>query len=88
MPTPDRAPRFSEAPGTYVVVGVLLVITVVALLAVPTYAHLTPTLGGIPFFYWYTLLWLVINAVLQFAAYRLIRRVTRRPSSTGTEAAR
>jgi hypothetical protein len=73
-----RAPRFREAPGTYVVVGVLLGVTVVALLAVPTYAHLTPTLGGIPFFYWYTVLWLVINAVLQIAAYRVLVRAGRR----------
>jgi len=61
-----------------VVVGVLLLVTVVALLAVPTYAHATPTLGGIPFFYWYTLLWLVINAVLQVVAYRVLTRGERR----------
>lgn len=87
MSTGDRAPRLKEAPGTYAVAGALLLVTVVALLAVPTYAHLTPTLGGIPFFYWYTLLWLLINAVLQFVAYRLIRRVSRhRPRHADREA--
>ena len=73
-----RPPSFREAPGTYVLVGILLLVTVVALLAVPTYAHLTPSLGGIPFFYWYTLLWLVINAVLQTIAYQVLARVGRR----------
>jgi hypothetical protein len=67
-----------EAPGTYAVVAVLLLVTVVALLAVPTYSHLTPSLGGIPFFYWYTLLWLVINAITQVIAYQILARAGRR----------
>jgi hypothetical protein len=78
--TVDRRqrPPFREAPGTYLLVGALLLVTMVALLAVPTYSHLTPTLGGIPFFYWYTLLWLVINAVLQVAAFAVLARLGRR----------
>jgi hypothetical protein len=77
MTTQTGPPRFREAPGTYVITAVMLLVTMVALLAVPTYAHLTPALGGIPFFYWYTLMWLLINAVLQFAAYLLISRLWR-----------
>jgi hypothetical protein len=73
-----RPPRMREAPGTYVVVGVLLLVTMVALLAVPTYSHLTPSIGGIPFFYWYTLMWLVINALLQVIAYQILSRAGRR----------
>jgi hypothetical protein len=78
--TVDRRqrPPFREAPGTYLLVGALLLVTMVALLAVPTYSHLTPTLGGIPFFYWYTLLWLVINAVLQVAAFAVLARLGHR----------
>jgi hypothetical protein len=79
MPTQGRRPpSFREAPGTYVLVGILLLVTVVALLAVPTYAHLTPSLGGIPFFYWYTVMWLVINAILQTIAYQVLARAARR----------
>jgi hypothetical protein len=48
------------------------------LLAVPTYSHLTPSIGGVPFFYWYTLMWLVINAVLQVIAYQILARAGRR----------
>ena len=75
----DAAAR-AGTPGTngaptvrQVVAGVLLAATFVGLLWVPSYAHLTPTLGGIPFFYWYSVLWLVINAVCQVIAYRLLR---------------
>ena len=64
--------RFAEAPGIYVVTAVLLLAAMVALLWVPSYAHLTPALAGFPFFYWYSILWLVLNAILQFAAYRLL----------------
>jgi hypothetical protein len=69
-----------EAPGTYAVVGVLLLVTMVALLAVPTYSHLTPSIRGVPFFYWYTVMWLVINAILQVIAYQLLARAGRRGS--------
>ena len=56
----------------YIVAAVLLGAAFVALLWVPSYAHLTPDLGGIPFFYWYSLLWLIINMVCQAAAYALL----------------
>jgi hypothetical protein len=64
--------RFADAPVNYAVAAVLLAAAFVALLWLPSYAHLTPTLGGIPFFYWYSILWLVINAICQFLAYRLL----------------
>ncbi|MHB8589976.1 MAG: DUF3311 domain-containing protein [Candidatus Dormibacteraceae bacterium] len=61
-----------SAPVAYVISAVLLGSAFVALLWVPSYAHLTPALGGIPFFYWYSLLWLVINACCQAVAYQLL----------------
>ena len=39
---------------------VCLAIPVVALLWVPSYAREDPSLGGIPFFYWYQFLWVFI----------------------------
>lgn len=56
----------------YVAAAVLLGSAFVALLWVPSYAHLTPDLAGIPFFYWYSLLWLVLNMVCQAVAYALL----------------
>jgi uncharacterized RDD family membrane protein YckC len=73
-----RALRFSEAPAAYVISAVLLGAAFVALLWVPSYAHLTPDFEGIPFFYWYSLLWLVINAACQGIAYWLLVAAPRR----------
>src|SRR5487761_1627215 len=73
-----RSPRFSDAPMAYVVSVILLGSAFVALLWVPSYAHLTPDLGGIPFFYWYSILWLLINAACQGIAYELLFAAPRR----------
>ena len=64
-----------------VIVAILLGATFVGLLWVPSYARLTPTLDGIPFFYWYSVAWLVANAVCQVIAYRIIATRRVRPSS-------
>jgi hypothetical protein len=75
--------RFQQAPGTYVVVAIMLLAAMVALLWVPSYAKITPTLAGFPFFYWYSLLWLLLNAVLQFGAYQLFVVRPRRRRGAG-----
>ena len=62
----------------YVVSAILLGAAFVALLWVPSYSHLTPAVGGIPFFYWYSILWLVINACCQGIAYELLFAAPRR----------
>lgn len=71
-------PPVQDAPAAYIISAVLLGAAFVALLWVPTYAHLTPSLGGIPFFYWYSLMWLVINAACQAIAYQLLVAAPRR----------
>jgi hypothetical protein len=43
----------------------------VALLGVPWYARNGPVLWGVPFFYWYQLLWIPMTVVLMTVAYRL-----------------
>lgn len=50
----------------------LLMIPVVALLWVSSYARETPTLGGVPFFFWYQFMWVFITAGLTYAAHRLV----------------
>jgi hypothetical protein len=49
----------------------------VALLWVPSYAKEGPTLSGMPFFYWYPLLWVPASVVLMLVAYALLRRGNR-----------
>jgi len=47
----------------------LLILPFIATLWPPFYNMLTPDLAGIPFFYWYQLLWIVITAILTAIVY-------------------
>jgi uncharacterized RDD family membrane protein YckC len=49
----------------------LLLIPFVAVLWVPFYNSVQPTLGGFPFFYWYQLLWIILGAAIIGIVYRL-----------------
>ena len=49
----------------------LLLIPFVAVLWVPFYNSLQPVWFGIPFFYWYQLLWVILGAALVAIVYRL-----------------
>ena len=51
----------------------LLLLPFLALLYPPLYAHLTPRIWGIPFFYWYQAVWLVITAAITTLVYRRTR---------------
>jgi len=42
----------------------LLVVPFIATLWPPFYAHRDPALAGLPFFYWYQMLWVVLTALL------------------------
>ena len=68
----DRRRRLPVAAGT--VAGVLLLIPLVALAAVPLYSRETPVLWGFPFFYWYQFLWIIITPILTYLAYVVIER--------------
>jgi uncharacterized BrkB/YihY/UPF0761 family membrane protein len=78
MPVDDAPTRGPARPGPYVVVGVLLALGIVLPLVVPLYAHAEPTLIGLPFFYWYQMLWVLIEAVLLFICYQIVMREDRR----------
>ena len=71
--------------GLLVAAGICLLIPVVALCWVSTYARETPRLGGIPFFFWYQFLWVFITAALTYTAHRLVI-AARRPGSGTTGA--
>ena len=48
----------------------LLIVPFIATLWMPFYASPTgPTLSGIPFFYWYMFLWVIISAVITAVVY-------------------
>jgi len=54
----------------------LLVIPFLMVLWVPSYNRLEPTLGGVPFFYWYQLAWVLVGAVIVLAVYLIETRFT------------
>jgi hypothetical protein len=47
----------------------LLFVPFVALLWVPFYNSIEPVLWGIPFFYWYQFLWVLISSALTLIVY-------------------
>ncbi len=47
----------------------LLLIPFIALLWPPFYNFRTPELIGIPFFYWFQLLWIIITAIITAVVY-------------------
>ena len=47
----------------------LLLIQFIAVLWVPFYNSKEPSLYGIPFFYWYQMLWVIIGAILTAIVY-------------------
>ncbi|KAA0935191.1 MULTISPECIES: DUF3311 domain-containing protein [Streptomyces] len=76
--TPD-APRAPEerAPvvtPVRVVIALCLIAPFVAMLWVGSYAKVDPTFIGIPFFYWYQMLWVLISTALTMTAYTLWNR--------------
>jgi hypothetical protein len=47
----------------------LLLIPFIATLWVPFYNSLDPEIAGVPFFYWYLFLWIIISSVLTAVVY-------------------
>jgi hypothetical protein len=78
MSSPEIPTRGPGRPLPYVISGILIAIAIVVPLIVPIYARSEPTLAGIPFFYWYQMLWVLIDAGLLWICYGLISREDRR----------
>jgi cell division protein FtsW (lipid II flippase) len=51
----------------------LLILPFISMLWVSSYNSAEPMVAGIPFFYWYQLLWVVIGAVLIAIVYAVER---------------
>jgi hypothetical protein len=51
----------------------LLILPFIAMLWVPSYNAIEPSIGGVPFFYWYQLAWVVISAAIIGVVYVLER---------------
>ena len=55
----------------------LFLIPFIAMLWVPSYNAVEPELGGIPFFYWYQLAWILLGAAVVLLVHVLETRITR-----------
>ncbi len=55
-------------------IHLLLVLPFFAMLSVGFYNRVQPTLVGIPFFYWFQLLWIALGAALIWPVYRAEER--------------
>ena len=62
MRDPARKGRFRS-------IHLLLIVPYLAVLWVPFYDRLEPQLAGIPFFYWYQMLWIVVGAAVLLPVY-------------------
>jgi len=65
----DKPPRRGFHP-----VYLLLLVPFVAMLWVPFYDRVEPSLWGIPFFYWWQMLWTLLGAVVTWPVYRFVAR--------------
>lgn len=77
--TRDRSGPPPTDKGKMVLAGILLLIPIVALMAVPTYARTEPTLFGFPFFFWYQFVWVFLCSAMTWTAYKLTLSARRRP---------
>lgn len=64
---------------------VLLLAPFIGVLWVPFFNRVDPQVGGIPFFFWYQFLWVVISALVTALVYF---KATRRPSPIRQEQGR
>ena len=51
----------------------LLLLPYIAMLWVPYYNRAAPEIAGIPFFYWYQLVWIPLGSLLLLLVYRAHR---------------
>ena len=65
-----------EHAGARVVIWarLLLLLPFVAMLWVPFYDSIEPSLAGVPFFYWYQLAWVILSGLVIAFVYRLEHR--------------
>ncbi|MGL5866895.1 MAG: DUF3311 domain-containing protein [Dermatophilaceae bacterium] len=74
-PPPDDVDHDTVPPARTVLLvlaGALLVIPVVALVWVGSYARVEPTFAGWPFFVWYQFLWVFLCSGMTYLAHRIV----------------
>jgi hypothetical protein len=73
--TPEGVDHDTTPPANrslLTVAGVLLLLPIIALMWVSSYARVEPKLGAFPFFIWYQFLWVFLCSACTYTAYRLV----------------
>jgi hypothetical protein len=78
MSSPDVPTRGPARSGPYAIAGILLGAAIVIPLLVPAYSFDEPRLAGMPFFYWYQMMWIPVTAALVGISYWLVSKEDRR----------
>ena len=60
----DKSKRRSFHP-----LYLLLLIPYFAMMWVPSYNRIEPEIAGVPFFYWYQMMWIVLGAAVMLPIY-------------------
>jgi hypothetical protein len=63
----------------------LFLIPLVAMLWVPSYNRIEPTLGGVPFFYWYQLAWILLGAAIVLLVFMIDRKLAHAPKTASED---
>lgn len=66
--------RRTPSPVPLIIAGACLAIAIIAPLLVGTYDRIDPELAGVPFFFWYQFLLVIIAVALTSIAYRFVLR--------------
>ena len=74
MSTDQDVGRLPVVTPSRVIAGICLFVPFITTLWVAPYDTTEPTFIGIPFFYWYQMLWVPLATVLTCIAYVLVRR--------------
>lgn len=61
----------------------LLAVPFAAMIWIGLYNRTEPAIAGVPFFYWYQLLWIALGALLLLPVYRYEERVRRKRRERG-----
>lgn len=65
----EREPGATRPRAWRRFIPLLLIVPYIGVLWVSSYTSIEPEVWGIPFFYWYQLLWIGIGAVVTVAVY-------------------
>jgi hypothetical protein len=70
-------------PIVWTLVTILLLVPWVGTLWTGSFNKRNPTFAGVPFFYWYQLMWIPLSVITTGTAYLLLRRYERSKKKTG-----